>query len=539
VTRVLFALTLLGLALAHFEGLSDMLGRWLLSNGYYGHGPLVLVGSLWLCWRQRAALRQSNWKPSWAGAPLFGLAFLILFVGLFEDMRFLQNTALLISLAGLALVYLGRSASRLLAPAWVFSWFMVPMPGAVIELLTFRLKLLAAEISVVLLQITGETAVLRGSTIHFSETSVVVDDVCSGLRTLVTLVALAVFLAILQERRWKAWSMVALSIPIATAANVVRIVILCFLAIAGNEAAFEGPGHEATGLVTYAVALAFLLGIQSFPDDDDDEGGEHHAEAGETPAEASPPPAAGSATHEPPPGEPPPGEPSADATDPPAPPPPGERTPPTPVLAGVVLAIVLLGAGTHLWLLAREPLSSSDGALITASIPTQVGPWEGGQDLLDEQVLEVLGTRDAVMRNYQHPDQDGQVGLYVVYASGDIFQVAHPPERCFQGGGFVQRDRSVTTLPGAPDAGRVNRLVFERNKQLVLVYYWYRLNGQAVPTYLDYRLGSFLSRLRRYRSDGAMVRLTTQIGPDGIEPAERRIEAFSDQALEEALAPIP
>src|SRR5207237_557005 len=85
--------------------------------------------------------------------------------------------------------------------------------------------------------------VLDGSTIHLADTSLTVDDVCSGLRTVISLLALALVFAYFERSRWRALLVVAPPVPIAVAANVVRILLPSILAAYGRSGA---PVIEAT-----------------------------------------------------------------------------------------------------------------------------------------------------------------------------------------------------------------------------------------------------------------------------------------------------
>lgn len=72
---------------------------------------------------------------------------------------------------------------------------MFPAPVAFIEATTLKMKLLVVQISVFTIQFLGVPALREGSTVYMQNTSVVVGDPCSGLRSLISLSALSILFA--------------------------------------------------------------------------------------------------------------------------------------------------------------------------------------------------------------------------------------------------------------------------------------------------------------------------------------------------------
>lgn len=486
-TLVLVALVLIGLACA--RGIVDMVGHWFAEGTSYGHGPLIPVAVAWLLRREWPTLVALPRTSSRLAVPCAGLAFLLTGLGLLEDVILFENLALLLGLLGLALLVLGLPPVR--ATWWAFALllFMVPLPGFLLDGITVRLKLVAAELSVAAIHLLGVPALLEGGTIHLQSTSVEVAAACAGLKTVVSLTALGAVLACLASDRRRAGLLLAMAIPIAILANAVRILVLCWFSSIGHPAAREGPLHEATGLGVYALALGLFLAISALP-------------LGGSPV--PPPVPAGS----------------------PAAPPPGR--------VAAFLACWTLGALLSL-LLFLLPAGAPPAERLTERIPAVVGAWRSEELRLGEDELRVLKTSDVVYRRYSRAGGGQVVDLYVTRSGGDIFQVGHAPERCFQGGGFEESERSICELPGGI---RANRRLFRRDEERVLVHYWYRLDGRDVAGYLEYRLASFLRRLGRYRSAGSMVQLRADVPQGDVAAAEAALEAFAREALGPALAPL-
>ncbi len=496
----LAALTLLVVAAA--PALGDLAARWADAEGHYGHGPLVVAASAWLAWRARGRLAATAGGSHALGPAVLLLAAATIVVGRLEDVAALVNGALVVGLFGLALTFLGAGAARVLAFPIGFLLFAVPAPPAVIDAFTFHLKVVATWLTVAVLDAARLPVVVEGSALHFPGATVTVADACSGLKTATSLTAMAALFAHLQPSRLRAALIAGLALPIAVLANAARVLFLSGLVAWWGPEVLEGPLHDGSGLVVYAVAMAALLAL--------------HAPA------TDPAPDAAAAE-----GRRPLRELVASLT-------PGRAVVTLGPLALAAVASVTLSAALAL-APPRDP-----GDLATARMPLSAGAWRGELLPLGGDVLRVLGTRDARMQRHTRPGLPGAVDLYVTHSGGDVFRVAHPPARCFEGGGYLEVQRDVVPLslgPGLDDA-RVNRLLFQRGDERVLVYTWYRVDGRDVPSYVDYRLASFLRRLGPYRSAGSMVRLSTVVEADALEAADERVRAFAAEALAPMLAPL-
>ncbi|MFA5261189.1 MAG: exosortase/archaeosortase family protein, partial [Candidatus Omnitrophota bacterium] len=108
----------------------------------------------------------------------------------------------------------------------------------------------------------GILAKRNGSIIMMRHASVVVDDVCSGLRSLISLTALgSIFAFWLNGPGWKKVVLFLTTIPIAIITNVCRVVFLATVSeIWGAEAA-SGFVHDASGFLIFALAFVLLLGV--------------------------------------------------------------------------------------------------------------------------------------------------------------------------------------------------------------------------------------------------------------------------------------
>lgn len=487
-------------AVAFAPGMLDMAGRWTAGDGYYAHGPLVPAVCAWVLWRERAGLRRTARGSSRVGLALVGGAVALLAVSLAESVNFGQNLALLGAVAGTALVIFGAPVVRRAWFALAFLAFMVPLPQVALIDLTFRLKMLAADIAVAILSGVGIAVVGSGNTIHLADVTLTVDDACSGLKGLIAIVAIAAVFAYLERSRARAALALALAVPVALFANVLRILVLCGLALAGSEAAREGPLHDATGLAVYGVAIAVFLGIRSRPG-----GGDEAEGARDLPAADQPP-----VVHR----APPPGR--------------------------VVLLCLVLGAGALLTLALGFDRPAVAQSRRTPAVPQTIGPWAGVDAPLSPRVFVLLETEDVLLRYYVRAGSTVPVDLCIVHAQGDRGG-AHPPEQCLVGEGFTPVERDVRTLRAGGREIPANRMVVRTAGTTLLVYYWYRAGGREWTGYLEHRLARLARRALGEAGESTLIRVSTRVDlfPEGLESAEARIAAFAAEALGEAIEVLP
>jgi exosortase len=227
----------------------------------YTHGFLILPLALYFVWEKRAVFGRMRPSPAWQGALVLGFGLVLLIVGSVGAELFLQRISFVFVLAGLVWLILGTAFLRELAFPLAFLVLMVPLPAIVMNMVAFPLQLFAAQSATFCLQTTGIPVLREGNTIVLATTTLEVVEACSGIRSLQALLALgAVYGYFTQRAVWKRWALLFLSIPIAIAANALRVAGTGFLAhFIGAEAA-QGFYHSFAGWMVFAVAFVLLLG---------------------------------------------------------------------------------------------------------------------------------------------------------------------------------------------------------------------------------------------------------------------------------------
>ncbi len=245
-----------------WPALQWMAERFDAHDSFYSHGWLVPVAGAWLIWQRRAHLRTVPVRPSAAGLALLVPAVLLHVAAARVYLHVVSGLAMLLALAGLVWTLAGPTWLARLRFPLLFLLFMVPLPGVLLISTSFYMKLFAARLATPLINLLGVTAVQAGSTIHLAHTDVIVDDTCSGLRSLISLLALATLWAAMLPAgtpRPQRLAIVAAAAPIAILANMARIVVLVLIAAVYGPSAAQGFIHYGAGLVVFGVAVALLL----------------------------------------------------------------------------------------------------------------------------------------------------------------------------------------------------------------------------------------------------------------------------------------
>jgi exosortase len=225
----------------------------------YGHGFFVPLFSGYILWRQRERWMTVRVRPSNFGFVVMLGAVGLLIAGSLGAELFTSRFSLVILLAGMILFLSGWSLLRAVSFPLGFLILMIPIPVIIYNQITFPLQLLASRLATLLLELIGVPVLREGNVLILSNYSLEVVEACSGIRSLMSLVALAMAYGYLAEpRRWVRYVLVVAMVPIAIATNAIRITSAGVLAHRFGPGAAEGFLHEFSGFVIF-VAAVFLM----------------------------------------------------------------------------------------------------------------------------------------------------------------------------------------------------------------------------------------------------------------------------------------
>jgi len=255
---------LLGLLAAIYGRTAAVLWATWTTNDNYSHGPLVPVAALGMVWSMRARLRDTPVRPDARGIGLVAAACLLEVAGLRADVFALQGYSLILMLYGLALVFLGGAWTRRLTFPIAYLAFMLTFPPVVIQQLSYALKEIAVRLATHAAEALGVTFQRRGMTVYLASGALRVDNPCSGLRSLLALLATGAAFAFFQPGAWwRRACLVAAAIPIAVASNAIRLTALLLVGHYAGVAVATGPFHDGSGYMVYVLAILGLFAVRA------------------------------------------------------------------------------------------------------------------------------------------------------------------------------------------------------------------------------------------------------------------------------------
>lgn len=237
-------------------------GLW--QTDEFGHAPLILGIVAWLFWQSRQAVAAAPSAPrSGSGWLLLALGLALYALGRTAGVSSVEFASQVFVAAAVLLLLKGPQALRV---AWFpvfYLIFMVPLPGTVVDALTEPLKHWISIIVVELLHAVGYPIGRSGVMLTVGRYELLVADACSGLNSMFSLAALgALFIHIMgRQSRLHTALLVLAIVPIAFAANIVRVVSLVLITYHFGDAAGQGFLHGAAGIVLMLVALLAFFAL--------------------------------------------------------------------------------------------------------------------------------------------------------------------------------------------------------------------------------------------------------------------------------------
>lgn len=257
---VLWTLPLAGLILyLYWPTLAGLVWQWMTDEDY-SHGFLIPLVSAYLVWERRDALRAVRAAPSPWGYPLIVLAVALLVVSEAAAFGYPARLSLPILLAGLALFLGGRALLAVLAFPIAFLLFMLPLPVPVFNAVAFPLQTLAARAATATLDLLSIPVLREGNVIALAYTKLEVTEACSGIRSLVTLLALSTIYAyVAHQGTLRRTLLVFSAIPIALVTNAARVALTGILAHGVGVAAAMGFYHTFSGWLIFGLGFGMLV----------------------------------------------------------------------------------------------------------------------------------------------------------------------------------------------------------------------------------------------------------------------------------------
>jgi exosortase B len=239
-------------------------GIW--QSDEYSHAPIVGVIALWLLWQRRdslmAAVQSHNVGSMRVSLLLMVPGLLLYWLGRTLSITSAEFLAHWFVIGAILAAFGGGAALRGVLFAWCYLLFMVPLPSVLIDAVTGPHKQLISAIVVDGLYMLGYPTARAGVLITAGPYQLLVADACSGLNSMLSLAALGTLYIHLMARhrsRWHLALLVTAIVPIALAANMVRVAALVLVTLHLGDEAGQGFLHGAAGMVLVLAALLLFM----------------------------------------------------------------------------------------------------------------------------------------------------------------------------------------------------------------------------------------------------------------------------------------
>ncbi len=257
---------ILGLAVLYLPSLYDLFtGIW--SQDEQMHGPIVLCISVWLLYRNWAAMEEAaqGQQARNLGWPIFVFGLLLYVLGRAQDTLLFEIGSVIWLLVGLLLLLRGVAALKTQWFALFFMLFMVPLPGPVVDTVTMPMKMAVSYVAEQVLFWAGYPIGRNGVMLQIGQYMLLVADACAGLHTLLTLEALGLLYlnVVRRDSSFRNIGLAILIVPISFTANVIRVMALSLITYHFGDAAGQGFLHGFAGMVLFLSALLLIIGFDS------------------------------------------------------------------------------------------------------------------------------------------------------------------------------------------------------------------------------------------------------------------------------------
>jgi exosortase len=232
-------------------------------DGNFSHGFLVPAFSAYVLWQNREHLRKLTSKPCSGGLWIMLGALCVLVVGILGSELFLSRVSFVLLLVSVIVLFWGWDHMRAVRFPVLFLLLMIPLPAIVFNQLTFPLQILASKLAAAALPLLGVPVLREGNMIKLAAMSLEVADACSGIRSLFSLITLAVIGGYTIRERRRLWALLILAaIPIAVFANVLRIIGEGLLVQYWNANKAEGYFHTFSGEIVFLISLGIWIWLR-------------------------------------------------------------------------------------------------------------------------------------------------------------------------------------------------------------------------------------------------------------------------------------
>jgi len=230
----------------------------------FSHGFLIPFITGLMIWQRRDQLALQKRTPANCGLLIVLAAMVMHIAGSLSAEMFVMRSSLIVCASGIIIYFFGFKIFAIVSIPVAYLFFMIPIPKIIWNPIAFPLQLMAAKLAAISIQMLGIPVLREGNILHLSNVSLEVVDACSGLRSLVSLLALSGAFSYITNLDIPRKIILFLSaVPIAILVNILRLTFTGILArYAGAETA-NGFLHELSGILVFVLACVFLFAVKT------------------------------------------------------------------------------------------------------------------------------------------------------------------------------------------------------------------------------------------------------------------------------------
>jgi exosortase len=231
----------------------------------YSHGFLIPCFSAYLIWLKREQLVRSETPSSFIGFGVVFASIVLLYLGSIGAELFLTRLSFVLIVIGLILYFQGEATVRQLAFPLAYLFLMIPLPAIIFNHIVFPLQILSSRLATKALRTINVMPVLReGNLLILPRCTLEVVEACSGIRSLMSLLALALAYGYLAESAVSVRLLLILAmIPVAIVANALRVVLTALVAEHTGPQILDSWLHPVSSMLVFFVAVLLLLLIHA------------------------------------------------------------------------------------------------------------------------------------------------------------------------------------------------------------------------------------------------------------------------------------
>jgi exosortase len=247
-------------AVAYGPVLARLTATWW-TDSEYSHGLIcapLAAAIVYSRRRELASLPVDGRRIGLAGA---AASVALLLLGTLGAEVFLTRASLLLFAASAIVLLFGWRHLRAVAFPFTIVALSIPIPALLMTHITLPLQFAASAAAEATLSSIHIPVLREGNVLVLADATLQVAEACSGVRSMMSLLVLALVIAKRMEHHpITRTAIVAAAVPVTIAVNAVRVTTTAIATEYYGVAAAEGLLHEALGIVLFVASAALLVG---------------------------------------------------------------------------------------------------------------------------------------------------------------------------------------------------------------------------------------------------------------------------------------